>query len=53
MDEEYDVLSLFFPLLLELITIATGHCPWNWPDRMYPLRSVIRRGVESPPHGQE
>ena len=45
MDEEYDVLFLSFPLLLELIAIATGHCPRNWPDRMYPLRFVIRRWV--------
>ena len=53
MDEEYDVLFLLFPLLLGLITIPPGYCPWNWPDRMYPLGFVIRRSQESPPHGQE
>ena len=53
MDEEYDVLILLSPLLLKLITIATGHRPWNWSHRMYPLGFVIRRSQEGPPHGQE
>ena len=53
MDEEYDVLIALSPLLLKLIIIATGHCPWNRPHRMYPLGFVIRRSQEGPPHGQK
>jgi hypothetical protein len=42
MDEEYDVQSVPYLLILNSLSLSTGHCSRYWLDRMHPLGLAIR-----------
>lgn len=54
MDEEYDVRRRRRRSQRRApLTALPGRRARYWPHRVYPLRSLVRRGQEGPSHGQE